>query len=237
MSKAINSFISVFLSIVLVFGFTPVALADPGTLDQGSAGQESSTGSNNEGQSSTGDASNSSTEGSKDDIGAGANQEDNGLSNAAGGSNEVSQSPQVVGAESLAQIETRSVDDYSAIDALAAENNGSIPEGDYYIVSDLNNVKSLDVASASKANGAKVQLYQLNMTAAQQWSISYGDDGYATITNVASGKVLDVASASTTNGTKVQQYASNNSRAQKWVIVPSGEGYTIYSALGGQYSS
>lgn len=233
MSKAINSFISVFLSIVLVFGFTPVALADPGTLDQGSAGQESSTGSNNEGQLSTGDTSNSSTEGSKDDTGAGANQEDNGLSDATGGNNEVSQSPQVVGAESLAQIETRSVDDYSAIDALAAENNGSIPEGDYYIVSDLNNVKSLDVASASKANGAKVQLYQPNMTAAQQWSISYGDDGYATITNVASGKVLDVASASTTNGTKVQQYASNNSRAQKWAIVPSGEGYTIYSALGG----
>jgi hypothetical protein len=70
--------------------------------------------------------------------------------------------------------------------------------------------KCVDIAAASSANGAHVQLFDCNGTAAQTWTV--GDDGTVT----ALGKCMDVAAASTTNGAKVQIYDCNGTNAQKW---------------------
>ncbi|MET7397657.1 ricin-type beta-trefoil lectin domain protein [Dactylosporangium sp. NPDC005572] len=70
--------------------------------------------------------------------------------------------------------------------------------------------KCVDVAGASSANGAAVQLYDCNGTTAQQWT--RGTDG----TLRALGKCMDVAAAGTANGTKVQLYDCNGTNAQKW---------------------
>ncbi|MFD1494843.1 ricin-type beta-trefoil lectin domain protein [Streptosporangium lutulentum] len=70
--------------------------------------------------------------------------------------------------------------------------------------------KCVDVAAASSANGAAVQLYDCNGSAAQQWTI--GTDG----TVRALGKCMDVTAASTANGAKVQLYDCNGSAAQQW---------------------
>jgi hypothetical protein len=70
--------------------------------------------------------------------------------------------------------------------------------------------KCVDVASASSANGAHVQLFDCNGTGAQTWTI--GDDG----TIKALGKCMDVTAASTTNGAKIQIYDCNGTNAQKW---------------------
>lgn len=229
MLKVFNSLISAILVVVLIFGFSPVALAEPYDTTYGSTEQELTKESNSkdfteENFGSLGNSENLSNNGERSEEKT--KEENNSLSE----NSEDSSSAQV---KILDQDDVaEQVEDYSEIDFLAREYRGSVPEGSYYIASCLNEVKNLDVASASISNGAKVQLYQSNMTTAQQWNISYGQDGYATIANVASGKVLDVASAATSNGTKVQQYASNNTRAQKWVIVPSGTGFVIYSALG-----
>ena len=235
MSKVLNSFISIVLTVTLVFAFTPIAFADPVTSDQGSIEQGVDDNNNeeekfpSEGNSNTSSAEeNVDTEDKADSDSA---EGDNSISSVSGSSSE-NVNDKSSEKETLVQSDTDQLEDYLDIDALAIKHQSAIPEGNYYIASCLNEVKNLDVAAASKANGAKVQLYQLNMTAAQQWNVSYDSDGYATIKNIASGKVLDVASASTSNGTKVQQYAANDSRAQKWVIVPSGESYIIYSALG-----
>jgi hypothetical protein len=70
--------------------------------------------------------------------------------------------------------------------------------------------KCVDVAGASSANGAAVQLYDCNGTNAQQWTV--GTDG----TLRALGKCMDVTAGGTANGTKVQLYDCNGTNAQKW---------------------
>jgi hypothetical protein len=70
--------------------------------------------------------------------------------------------------------------------------------------------KCIDVAAASSANGAHVQLYDCNGTSAQNWTV--GDDG----TIRALGKCMDVTAASTANGAKIQIYDCNGTNAQKW---------------------
>ncbi|MFI1098034.1 RICIN domain-containing protein [Streptomyces sp. NPDC020917] len=69
--------------------------------------------------------------------------------------------------------------------------------------------KCVDVAGASSANGAAVQLYDCNGTAAQQWTASG-------TTLQALGKCMDVTSAGTANGTQVQLYDCNGTGSQAW---------------------
>ncbi|CAG7656171.1 ricin-type beta-trefoil lectin domain protein [Actinacidiphila bryophytorum] len=69
--------------------------------------------------------------------------------------------------------------------------------------------KCVDVAGASSANGAAVQLYDCNGTAAQSWTASGS-------TFQALGKCMDVAAAGTANGTQVQLYDCNGTGSQVW---------------------
>jgi len=73
--------------------------------------------------------------------------------------------------------------------------------------------KCVDVAGASSTNGAHVQLYDCNGTAAQSWTVGNSDN-----TIQALGKCMDVTSASTANGAKVQLYDCNGTAAQKWTV-------------------
>ncbi|MDX2401628.1 ricin-type beta-trefoil lectin domain protein [Streptomyces microflavus] len=72
--------------------------------------------------------------------------------------------------------------------------------------------KCVDVAAASSANGAAVQLYDCNGTGAQQWDVRA--DG----TVRALGKCLDVKDGATAGGTVVQLWDCNGSAAQRWGI-------------------
>ncbi|MFI1097213.1 RICIN domain-containing protein [Streptomyces sp. NPDC020917] len=71
--------------------------------------------------------------------------------------------------------------------------------------------KCVDVAGASSANGAAVQLYDCNGTGAQSWT---ADSGGGTLQ--ALGKCMDVTSAGTANGTTVQLYDCNGTGSQVW---------------------
>jgi chitosanase len=73
--------------------------------------------------------------------------------------------------------------------------------------------KCVDVAGSSIANGAAVQLYDCNGSAAQTWTVGNGDD-----TMRALGKCLDVTAASTADGAKIQLYDCNATGAQKWTV-------------------
>lgn len=115
----------------------------------------------------------------------------------------------------------------SELDKLASDNREVVKDGDYAIAAgpDLSRMV-LDVTGGSASNGANVQIYQSNTTAAQRWRVSHDDDGYLTITNVKSGKVLDVSAGSTCLGTNVQQYTAcgDANYAQKWIAVSNGDG-------------
>jgi glucosylceramidase len=71
--------------------------------------------------------------------------------------------------------------------------------------------KCVDVAGASSANGAAVQLYDCNGSGAQQWTRS-GTQLQAL------GKCLDVASAGTANGSLIQLWDCNGFAAQQWNV-------------------
>lgn len=75
--------------------------------------------------------------------------------------------------------------------------------------------KCLDVQSASKDNGAPVQVYTCNGTAAQKWT-AYQDDRGLHLSNLNSQKCLDVKSGGAANGTGIQQWTCNGSPAQSW---------------------
>jgi hypothetical protein len=89
--------------------------------------------------------------------------------------------------------------------------------------------KCVDVAAASSANGAAVQLYDCNGTNAQNWTRA--TDG----TLRALGKCMDVTGAGTANGTKVQLYDCNGTAAQRWTrtgstLVNAGSGKCLDAA-------
>lgn len=113
---------------------------------------------------------------------------------------------------SFADLE--SLEQTSEIDLLAASSRDALPAGTYYIVSSLGSRKVIDVSGGASWDGANVQLYASNGTAAQQWTVSYDANGYATITNKGSGKVLDVAAGKSNPGTNVQQFPPT-ARARK----------------------
>ncbi|CAG6398189.1 Alginate lyase [Actinacidiphila cocklensis] len=85
--------------------------------------------------------------------------------------------------------------------------------------------KCVDIAGASSANGAAVQLYDCNGTAAQSWTVASGGALQAL------GKCMDVAAAGTANGTVVQLYDCNGTESQVW---QPGSGGTLVNPQSGK---
>lgn len=121
------------------------------------------------------------------------------------------------------------------IDTLAAENRNVLADGTYTISTLLNSNYVLDVKDGSTSNGANIQLYEANDTAAQQFKVSHDSQGYVTFTNVKSGRVLDLNGAIVKDAGNIQQYTSNGTRAQKWIVKQDGNGYVVMSAKNPNY--
>lgn len=114
----------------------------------------------------------------------------------------------------------------------------SISSG-FYVLKNQKSGKVLDVASASTANGANVQVYSANGTNAQRFS-------FKTVSTVAKGTyhlrsaanssyVVDVKSGSKSNSANVQLYKANNTGAQKWDMTENSDGsYTIVNSASGK---
>lgn len=120
-------------------------------------------------------------------------------------------------------------------DTLAAENRNVLADGTYTISTLLNSNYVLDVKDGSTSNGANIQLYEANDTAAQQFKVSHDSQGYVTFTNVKSGRVLDLNGAIVKDAGNIQQYTSNGTRAQKWIVKQDGNGYVVMSAINPNY--
>jgi len=86
--------------------------------------------------------------------------------------------------------------------------------------------KCVDVAAASSANGAAIQLYDCNGTNAQVWTVGNADNSVQAL-----GKCLDVTAAGTADGTKIQLYDCNGTAAQKWTA---GAGGTLVNTGSGK---
>ncbi len=116
----------------------------------------------------------------------------------------------------------------------------TIADGDYHIVTALDNSMCLDIAGASKENGANAQIWHGTEDELQVFTVTWlgADKGYKII-HRNSGKSLDVAGRSRKNGTNVWQweYFNPSEHTQDWVIneVDNGAYYTIQSRGSGFY--
>jgi beta-glucanase (GH16 family) len=126
--------------------------------------------------------------------------------------------------------------------ACGAPDEGSSPEQDgesagmsistnqYYYLIARHSDKALDVQSSSTANGANVQQWQRNDSAAQQWRLEDAGAGYYKLRAKCSGKVLDVQNAAYGEGANVQQWDDWNADNQKWRFEDAGGGYVRVAA-------
>lgn len=78
------------------------------------------------------------------------------------------------------------------------------------------NGQCLDISAGSTANGAKVQTYPCNGTAAQTFTFADLANWNMELRAMNSGKCVDVTNASMADGALVQQWACNTSSAQTW---------------------
>lgn len=94
--------------------------------------------------------------------------------------------------------------------------------GVYEIRSRMDTRMALDVASASRNDGANIRIWSASGSNAQRFVLFDEGNGWS-IRNVNSNKCVDVAAGKVgTNGANVQQYADNDSRAQRWAITTYG---------------
>jgi len=77
--------------------------------------------------------------------------------------------------------------------------------------------RCIDVPGANPVDRNRLQVYDCNGTAAQQWTL--GSDS----TVRALGKCMDVAGAGTANGTAVQLYTCNGTNAQRFTLTAAGD--------------
>ena len=116
-------------------------------------------------------------------------------------------------------------------------NESGVADGDYTLSIMANKNYRLDLNGNANKNGANINIWQANTSAAQIFTISYDkNSGFYKIAHKASGRVLDANGGTIKSGANVQIYDNNNSCAQRWAIVKTSAGYEIFSSCDLSYA-
>jgi hypothetical protein len=106
----------------------------------------------------------------------------------------------------------------------------TIANGRYTITSALASWLALDIAGASSAKGAKLQLWKANRTGAQVFDIQYRSDGFYSIRPLCSGLLLSVSNNNVVASTPIIQWSSTAEQGQRFAIQKNKNGsYTFLS--------
>lgn len=101
--------------------------------------------------------------------------------------------------------------------------------GLYQVESSISSKAVWDVSNASKAEDAKIQVWESNGTLAQKWKFSKLENGSYSIRNANSGLYL----ADDGSG-KLKSFASFDSAAAQWQVTIGNGGYTFINAGSGK---
>lgn len=101
----------------------------------------------------------------------------------------------------------------------------TITDGEYQIVSKLDENKAIGFAGSSASNGVNAEFGSFKGNGRQTFDVKYLGDGYYSITNKYSGLALEVAGNSRNIRTNVQLATRGNGDGQKWTIKDCGNGY------------
>jgi|GEM_PF-4918810 len=112
-----------------------------------------------------------------------------------------------------------------------------VNDGEYCLISELDNNYVLDVGGNPNKCGSNVKLYhRIKASTEQIFKVRYQSDGFYHFQDYDSGCLLDLADADLKKGTNVQVWDSNNCTAQDWVLEDAGDGcYYIRSRCNGYY--
>jgi hypothetical protein len=99
-----------------------------------------------------------------------------------------------------------------------------LANGTYQLRTNTAPGECVDVNGGSAANGANVQQYQCNGSAAQRWQLTNVINNVYELRAVSSGKCLDVNGGSPLDSANVQQWECNGTLAQHWAIRALGNG-------------
>ena len=108
---------------------------------------------------------------------------------------------------------------------ITSDTGKSVPEGEYRIVTAVNENRALDIYGAFTDNGTNVQIYSNLEDRVQTFDIKYIGDGFYTIFNTHANKPLDVNGDTYTSGTNIVISDYHNGANQQWMIKPSNDGY------------
>ncbi|MEU8234443.1 family 16 glycosylhydrolase [Actinoplanes sp. NPDC048967] len=112
--------------------------------------------------------------------------------------------------------ESRMLIDYVHVSTSNSGPTTPPPSGGTALKSSLSG-RCIDIPGANPVDAARLQTYDCNGTAAQQWS--FNSDGSVR----ALGKCMDAAAAGTANGTAIQLYTCNGTNAQKFTLSAAGD--------------
>ena len=111
-----------------------------------------------------------------------------------------------------------------------------VSDGEYVVSSQVDPMQALDIAGASTANCARLEVYESHMADNQIFRFERDDDtGFYKVTCVGSGKVLDNDNRNVSNGAAVLQYDSTGALNQRWIVQREGSGLSIRSAIDPSY--
>lgn len=112
----------------------------------------------------------------------------------------------------------------------------TIPDGDYHIMTSLDDHMCLDIQGTSAEDEANVVLSHKTGQESQIFTVKYLDYGFYKILNKKSGKSLDVYGGLAERGTNVQQFNDHGGYSQQWTIRDTGSGsYYIQPRCSGHY--
>ena len=112
----------------------------------------------------------------------------------------------------------------SSSSSSGGSSSGAIANGRYSVISRYSG-RALDVAGASTANGANIQLWSYSGGSNQLWDIQNLGNGYYSIRAAHSGRAMDVYNFCSTPGCEIRQWDYWGSDNQQWQIVSVGGGY------------
>lgn len=109
----------------------------------------------------------------------------------------------------------------------------TVDDGVYELVG-AGSGKALDVSGASRADGARAQIWARNTTMAQMFRVALGPDGFYSVRAVHSGKALDADLGNVVPGARVNQWSDCGSANQRWRIDVAADGsWTLVNAASG----
>ena len=118
----------------------------------------------------------------------------------------------------------------------------TIPNGDYYIVNEINSDYFIDIPGDDfdTPNGANIAMWPWGASIPDSrgydcFHIEYLNNGFYKITQLNTDMCLDVNGASLNRGTNVQMWKYDGNNAQQWSIEKTSHGYQIRSRCNAYY--